>query len=147
MFLDEAVIQVRGGDGGPGVVRFRREKYVPFGGPAGGDGGKGGDVVLIVDPTLNTLYRFQNQSIFEARSGQPGGSSNMTGASGEDLIVRVPPGTVVRDLNTGNVMADLTEAGQRDGGRAARQAWQHALQVLYKPGLAWRKGSRARAVS
>ncbi len=124
MFLDEAVIQVRSGDGGPGVVRFRREKYVPFGGPSGGDGGNGGDVVLVVSPHLNTLSRFQHQTFFKAPSGQPGASSNMTGSSGDDLVVEVPPGTLVRDAHSGELLADLTEIGQRvvvaQGGRGGR---------------------------
>lgn len=124
MFLDEATIQVKSGNGGPGVVRFRREKYVPFGGPAGGDGGKGGDIVLVVSLHLNTLYRFQHQTAFKAPAGEPGGSSNRTGASGKDLEIEVPPGTVVRDAKTDEVLADLTEPGQRaivaHGGRGGR---------------------------
>ncbi len=124
MFLDEAVIYVKSGDGGAGVVRFRREKYVPFGGPAGGDGGRGGAVVLIVNPHLNTLSHFQHKNSFLAQPGSPGGSSQMTGASGETLEVEVPPGTTVWDDRTGELIADLTRPGQRVvvavGGRGGR---------------------------
>jgi GTP-binding protein len=124
MFLDEVKINVKGGDGGAGVVAFRREKYVPRGGPAGGDGGNGGDVVLVVTPCLSTLSPFSKKVHFKAERGGNGGSSNMTGASAADLLVDVPPGTVVRDANTGDLIADLTEPGQRvvvaKGGRGGR---------------------------
>jgi GTP-binding protein len=123
MFLDEARVFVKAGDGGAGMVAFRREKYVPLGGPAGGDGGKGGDVVLVVNPRLNTLTYFQNRRRYKAESGLPGGSSNKTGASGEDLLIEVPPGTMVR-LDDGALIADLTTPGQRmvvaAGGRGGR---------------------------
>ncbi len=124
MFLDEAKIHVKAGDGGSGIVAFRREKYVPFGGPAGGDGGKGGDVILVVNPHLHTLARFEHQVHFRAERGRNGGSFNRTGASGEDLLIEVPPGTVVRDAETGELLADLTQPGQRvvvaRGGRGGR---------------------------
>jgi GTPase len=123
MFLDEARVFVKAGDGGAGMVAFRREKYVPLGGPAGGDGGKGGDVVLVVNPRLNTLTNFQNRRHYKAESGSPGGSANKTGASGEDLLIEVPPGTMVR-LDDGALIADLTAPGQRmvvaEGGRGGR---------------------------
>ena len=96
MFYDQAKIYVKSGDGGDGCVAFRREKYVPHGGPAGGDGGKGGDVVLVVDPHLNTLYYFSRQRHFKAKRGEHGRGKNQTGAAGSDLTVKVPPGTVVR---------------------------------------------------
>lgn len=124
MFFDEAKIYVKSGDGGNGIVAFRREKYVPRGGPAGGDGGKGGDVILTVDPRLSTLVQFQRKVHFIADSGINGGSSNKTGAQGEDLIVTVPPGTIVREAESGNMIADLTHAGQRvvvaRGGRGGK---------------------------
>jgi GTP-binding protein len=124
MFLDEAKIYVKGGDGGAGIVAFRREKYVPLGGPAGGDGGKGGDVVLVVNPRLNTLSSFQYRQHFKAERGKSGGNFNKTGASGPDLPVDAPPGTVVRDAETGALLADLTIPGQRvvvaRGGRGGR---------------------------
>ncbi len=118
MFLDEAEIFVRSGKGGDGVVHFRREKYVPFGGPDGGDGGKGGK------PTLNTLSFFRHQTRFHAEDGAKGAKQNMTGRSGEDLVIFVPPGTVVYDVTSGETLGDLTEAGQRllvvGGGRGGR---------------------------
>ncbi len=124
MFIDEAIIQVRSGSGGDGAVHFRREKYVPFGGPDGGDGGKGGDVILEVRATLNTLAAFRHQSRFRAQDGRPGAKQNMTGRSGEDLVIPVPPGTVVYDAQSGEILGDLVEAGQRlvvaRGGRGGR---------------------------
>lgn len=124
MFLDQAVIIVRAGKGGDGVVHFRREKYVPFGGPDGGDGGKGGDVYLEVVPTLNTLSSFRHKSRFQAQDGVRGGKQNMTGRSGEDLFIKVPPGTIVYDDETGETLGDLTQAEQRmlvaKGGRGGR---------------------------
>jgi GTP-binding protein len=124
MFLDEVKINVKGGGGGAGIVAFRREKYVPLGGPAGGDGGRGGDVVLVVTSRLSTLSPFSKKVHFKAERGGHGGGSNKTGASGVDLLVEVPPGTVVRDAGTGDLVADLTEPGQRvivaKGGRGGR---------------------------
>jgi len=124
MFLDEARIFVASGRGGDGVIHFRREKYVPRGGPDGGDGGRGGDVILEVSPTLNTLYSFRQQSRFRAADGRRGGSSNKTGRAGADTAVRVPPGTVVRDAATGDIVGDLVAPGQRlvicRGGRGGR---------------------------
>jgi len=112
MFFDEAKIHVQSGDGGDGAVTFRREKYVPRGGPSGGDGGDGGDVVLAVDPQLNTLVHFQGQVHFRAAKGVNGKSKDQTGARGEDVVIPVPPGTIVRDAETGSVLADLTSPEQ-----------------------------------
>jgi GTP-binding protein len=124
MFFDEAKIYVKGGDGGNGVVAFRREKYVPRGGPAGGPGGKGGDVVFEVDPQLNTLIQFKNRIHFKAERGAHGGGKNQAGSQGQNLMVRVPPGTVVRHAETGELLADLIEPGQQaiiaHGGRGGR---------------------------
>ncbi len=112
-FVDEVRIRVKAGDGGNGAVAWRREKYVPRGGPAGGDGGNGGDVVLLVDPQLSTLLDYRYVREHRARSGGHGMGSDMNGQDGEDLVLRVPPGTVVKDGATGEVLADLGEPGQR----------------------------------
>ncbi len=113
MFFDEAKILVKAGDGGDGIVAFRREKFVPFGGPAGGHGGQGGDVIFEVDPQLNTLVHFKKRSHFKAAKGERGGGKKMAGAAGQDRIVTVPPGTIVRHAETGRLLADLTEPGQQ----------------------------------
>jgi GTP-binding protein len=112
-FVDEAKISVRAGKGGNGCVGFRREKYVPFGGPDGGDGGRGGSVILIADDGLNTLldFRFQRKRI--AQNGKGGMSRNCSGAGGEDLEIIVPVGTVATDLETGEIIGDLTAVGER----------------------------------
>lgn len=124
MFVDKVKVYVKGGDGGNGMVAFRREKYVPKGGPAGGDGGRGGDVVFIVDEGLRTLMDFRYQKHFKAKRGENGRSKSQHGANAEDLVVKVPPGTVVRDADTGELIADLTESGQKAvvarGGRGGR---------------------------
>ncbi len=124
LFFDEATIVVRGGAGGNGCVSFRREKYVAFGGPNGGNGGAGGNILLRANPHLNTLLAFTRRRHFEAEKGAHGQGKSMQGRSGEDLYVDVPPGTVVRDKRTGEVLADLTEEGQTalvaQGGRGGR---------------------------
>ena len=124
MFIDEADILVRSGKGGDGMVHFHREKFVPRGGPDGGDGGKGGDVILEVKATLNTLQAFRHVARYIANNGKGGGPNDMSGKSADDLIVQVPPGTVVYDAITGDLLADLTSAGQRlvilKGGRGGR---------------------------
>lgn len=112
-FIDEATITVESGHGGRGCVSFRREKYIPRGGPDGGDGGNGGDIVLVVAPNRRTLFHFRNKRIFQAPNGQPGQGRNRTGASGESLVVEVPPGTIVRDAETNEILMDLTEPEQR----------------------------------
>jgi len=113
LFFDEAKIFVQAGDGGNGCVSFRREKYVPHGGPNGGHGGKGGDVILVVNPRLNTLLTFHKRIHFRAGRGAHGQGNNKQGKSGDDLLVRVPPGTVVRDAETGELIADLVSAEDR----------------------------------
>lgn len=113
MFLDEARIFVASGRGGNGIVHFRREKFVPRGGPDGGDGGKGGDVIFEVDQNLSTLLKFRQQKHFKAEGGRHGGGSNKTGAQGKDVIIPVPCGTMIYDDNTGDLLADLVEHGDR----------------------------------
>ena len=98
MFYDYAKVYVKGGDGGNGVVSFRREKYVPAGGPNGGDGGRGGDVILVADPGLRTLVDFKYKRHYKAKRGEHGQGKNMHGKSGEDLIIKVPVGTLVKML-------------------------------------------------
>ena len=112
-FVDEATIRVIAGNGGHGCLSFRREKYVAKGGPDGGDGGHGGSVYLVADASLNTLADFRVARKFKAENGQPGAGRNMTGKSGDDLEVMVPQGTVVHDVDTGELICDLTEDGQR----------------------------------
>jgi GTP-binding protein len=112
-FIDQARIAVRAGRGGDGIVAFRREKYVPAGGPSGGDGGRGGDVWLEADPNLQTLLDFKFKRLFEAPEGRRGGPNKSTGASGDHLTIKVPCGTEVRDLRTHILLGDLTDKGQR----------------------------------
>ena len=123
-FIDEAVIDVEAGAGGSGVVSFRREKYVPKGGPDGGDGGKGGDVVIEVDPNLSTLQDFRYRTRYKAARGEHGSGNNRTGAEGADVVLKVPPGTLVREAESGERLADLTGAGERSivarGGRGGK---------------------------
>jgi GTP-binding protein len=124
MFTDQVEIYVRSGKGGDGMVHFRREKYVPRGGPDGGDGGKGGDVIFEVKSTLNTLGAFRPKQKFKAEDGVRGGPSQMSGRYGKDLVIPVPPGTIVFDADTGELIGDLTADGQRlmlcKGGRGGR---------------------------
>src|SRR3954466_752733 len=106
-FIDEARIWVRGGDGGNGIVAWRREKFVPKGGPAGGDGGDGGSVVLIVDEGVSTLLDYRYRTEYRAPSGERGGTKDMYGKSGVDLELRVPPGTQIYDEKSGVLIGDL----------------------------------------
>jgi GTP-binding protein len=123
MLIDQAKIFIKAGDGGSGILSFRREKFVPKGGPDGGDGGKGGDVYFQVDWSLNTLLEFRYKKHFKAQKGKPGSGALKTGKSGDDLYIPVPPGTTVKDIS-GEVLADLVEEGQiwlaAKGGRGGR---------------------------
>lgn len=112
MFVDIARIYIQAGKGGDGIVSFRREKYIPAGGPNGGDGGKGGDVILKVDEGMNTLMDFRYKKKYKAQPGANGGPNNRTGRNGQDLIIDVPPGTLVKDDETGQILADLKEHGE-----------------------------------
>jgi len=124
MFIDEAVLYVRAGKGGNGCVSFRREKFVPRGGPDGGDGGKGGDVIFVANPALDTLYEFTFRRHLVAKNGRPGQGKNKTGANGQDLVVEVPVGTLVYDATTGLLLRDLDRPGASvcvaKGGRGGR---------------------------
>ena len=113
MFIDEAKIFVRSGRGGAGMVHFHREKFVPRGGPDGGDGGRGGDVIFEVIPTLNTLQSFRYKHKFVAVDGDNGGPSNMSGKSSPDLVIQVPPGTLIYDDNSGELLGDMVQPHQR----------------------------------
>jgi GTP-binding protein len=142
MFIDQAVIFVKSGRGGDGVVHFRREKFVPFGGPDGGDGGRGGDIIFQVSPKQNTLANFQNKRNFHADDGARGGGNNKTGKSGDDLIILVPPGTVVYDDDTEVVLADLVEQNDQiticKGGRGGRGNSKFATSRNQAPRIAER---------
>ncbi|RMH81196.1 MAG: GTPase ObgE [Acidobacteria bacterium] len=124
MFIDRVKIHVKGGRGGDGAVAFLREKYRPFGGPAGGDGGKGGDVVLVATSRKHTLYDFKFRAHFRAQDGEHGKGKNQHGKDGQDLLIEVPMGTVVKDIESGQVLCDLVEEGQRcvvaKGGKGGR---------------------------
>lgn len=112
-FIDQAEVEVEGGTGGDGMTSFRREKYVPAGGPSGGTGGNGGSVVLVANSNLQTLLDFKFKHRFRAPDGEKGGSKNKTGANGEDLVIEVPCGTLVHNVDTDELIGDLTESGQK----------------------------------
>ncbi|MDA1477434.1 GTPase ObgE [Bacillus changyiensis] len=139
MFVDQVKVYVKGGDGGNGMVAFRREKYVPKGGPAGGDGGDGGDVIFKVDEGLSTLMDFRYQRHFKAIRGEHGMSKNQHGRNAENMVIKVPPGTVVIDDDTKQVIADLTEHGQEEviakGGRGGRGNTRFATPANPAPQL------------
>ncbi|HML74026.1 MAG TPA: GTPase ObgE [Anaerohalosphaeraceae bacterium] len=113
MFIDEAIIRVKAGNGGPGCVSFRREKYIPKGGPDGGDGGDGGSVYFVVDPSRDTLLDFSGKHDWEAENGMPGEGKKKFGLDGEDLVIPVPPGTMIFDLNRGILLKDMNEPGMK----------------------------------
>ena len=140
MFIDKARIYVEAGNGGDGMSSFRREKFVEKGGPNGGNGGRGGNVILRADNNLNTLIDFRYKRKFVAKRGENGGISNMTGHRGEDIIIRVPPGTVVRDDETNIMIADLTEDGQEfvaaKGGRGGKGNACYATSTKRTPTFA-----------
>ena len=112
-FVDEATIDIAAGHGGAGCVSFRREKFIPFGGPNGGDGGRGGSVYIVADENLNTLIDYRYQRRFEARNGEPGRGSDQFGAAGDDIVLRVPVGTIVSDADTGERVTELLRPGER----------------------------------
>jgi GTP-binding protein len=142
MFIDHVEIHVRSGKGGDGMMHFRREKYVPRGGPDGGDGGKGGDLIFEVRPTLNTLSAFRPNQKFEAQDGKNGAKQKMSGRGGEDLIIFVPPGTAIFDADTRDLLGDLTAPGQQltvcKGGRGGRGSQHFATSRNQAPRTAER---------
>ena len=140
MFIDHAKVYVKGGDGGNGCVAFRREKYVPLGGPAGGDGGRGGNVIFVAEEGMTTLMDFRYRKHFKAERGTHGLGKNQHGAWGEDLLVKVPVGTIVKDDDTGEILADLTIAGQEaiiaKGGRGGKGNSRFANGTHKAPSIA-----------
>ena len=137
MFADRAKIIIKSGKGGDGHVSFRREKYVPDGGPDGGDGGKGGDIIFQVDPGLNTLTDYRHRRKFAARPGEEGGKKNCHGKNGEDLILKVPEGTVIKDADSGKVIADMSGDNQRmvvlKGGKGGLGNQHFATSTMQAP--------------
>lgn len=124
MFIDQSEVRIRSGKGGDGIVHFRHEKFVPRGGPDGGDGGRGGDVIFEVTRHMNTLQQFRNKRLYAADDGAKGGPNNRYGKSGADLVIKVPAGTMVYDVESGNLIGDLLTEGQKmivcSGGRGGR---------------------------
>lgn len=148
IFVDRAVIEVAAGTGGSGAEAFRREKGTPRGGPSGGDGGRGGDVVLVTDPQLSTLLDFSYRRHYRAERGQHGGGNNRTGRSGTDRVVSVPPGTTVRDAGTSELMGELLAANDRvvvaRGGRGGRGNARFASSRNQAP-TRWEPGAEGEA--
>jgi GTP-binding protein len=142
MYFDEAEIYVQSGKGGDGMVHFHREKYKPRGGPDGGDGGRGGDVILCVNRKKNTLFDFRHRSRYIADDGRPGGPNNMSGKSAKNLVVEVPPGTLVYDADTDDLLGDLVDEGQElvvaKGGRGGRGNQHFATSRNQTPRMAER---------
>ena len=140
MFVDYAKIIIQSGKGGDGAATFRREKYVAAGGPDGGDGGKGGDIYFEVDPDSNTLIDFRYTKRFKAQNGENGSGNRCFGKSGEDLTVKVPKGTIVKDAETGKVIVDMSEDGQRElilkGGRGGKGNVHFATSTRQAPHFA-----------
>ncbi len=144
-FIDIAIITVKSGKGGDGHISFRREKGIPKGGPDGGTGGKGGDVYIIADKNLNTLLDFKYQPYYKAENGQPGGKSNKTGRDGKDIIIRVPCGTIIRNYENNEIIADLIEDGQicliLEGGKGGKGNAEYATPTNQAPRYAQKGGS------
>jgi GTP-binding protein len=143
VFIDRAVVKVKAGDGGSGIVSFRREKFVPMGGPDGGDGGRGGDVVVRADENLSTLLDYTYRDSWKAENGHHGSGANKTGRSGGSIVLPVPPGTVVRDLGTGELLGEVVQAGDEiivaRGGRGGKgnayfATATHQAPREYQPG-------------
>jgi len=136
-FVDEAVIEVFSGDGGPGSVHFRREKFIPRGGPDGGDGGDGGSVLFLVKPNLKTLSHLAAQRVFRAENGRPGAGQRKHGRNGRDVVVALPPGTLVKEAASGRLLRDLSELGEPwvflKGGRGGKGNWHFRSPTRQAP--------------
>jgi GTP-binding protein len=150
MFIDRVIVRVTAGSGGSGIASFRREKFAPLGGPNGGDGGKGGDVTVIADSNLATLLDYTYRDHWEAERGEHGSGSNMTGRSGSDVILPVPPGTVIKNQETGEIIGELLEEGDSivlaKGGRGGKgNAW-FATSVHRSP-REWQPGEEGQALT
>ena len=137
MFADRAKIFIKSGKGGDGHVSFRRELYVPNGGPDGGDGGKGGDIIFQVDDGLNTLIDFRQTRKYIATAGQPGGKKRCHGANGKDLVIKVPEGTVIKDFETNKVIADMSGECRREvvlkGGKGGLGNMHYVTSTMQAP--------------
>lgn len=137
MFADRATIYIRSGKGGDGHVSFRREKYVPNGGPDGGDGGHGGDVIFQVDEGMNTLVDYRHVRKYRAEDGEPGGKKNCHGKNGQDIVLKIPPGTVIKEAETGKVIADMSGDNRRvvllRGGRGGNGNQHYATSTMQAP--------------
>jgi GTP-binding protein len=136
-FVDEALIEVASGDGGPGSVHFRREKFIPKGGPDGGDGGDGGSVRFVVRPNLKTLSHLATQRVFRAENGRPGAGQRRHGRDGRDVEIALPPGTLIKDAESGRLLADLSTSGQSwlflQGGRGGKGNWHFRTPTRQAP--------------
>lgn len=145
LLVDYAEISVKGGDGGRGCVSFRREKFVPKGGPDGGDGGDGGDVIVWVDPHMTTLLDLRYKRHYQAENGKPGEDALKHGRKGKDVSIKVPPGTIIKELETGKILADLTEKGQSIvaacGGKGGRGNASFKSPTLQSP-RKWESGAK-----
>jgi GTPase len=150
MFIDRVIVRVTAGNGGSGIVSFRREKFTPLGGPDGGDGGKGGDVIIRADSNLSTLLDYTYRDAWQAESGAHGSGSNKTGHSGGDIVLPVPPGTVIRDHGTGDVITEVLEDGDTvvvaHGGRGGKGNTWFATSVHRSP-REWQPGEDGEAVT
>lgn len=137
MFVDEVKIYIESGRGGNGCASFRREKYIPNGGPDGGDGGKGGDIVFVTDPSMNTLYDFRGRRKYKAPNGGDGGSRNCFGQKGDDLVISVPVGTIIRDADSGLVIIDMAHENMREilliGGKGGKGNQHYATPTMQIP--------------
>src|SRR5215204_507886 len=137
MFIDRAVINVQAGDGGSGIISFRREKFAPMGGPDGGDGGRGGNVIVRADLNLNTLLDYSYRDTWKAESGEHGSGNNKTGASGNDVVLPVPPGTLVRDVGSAELLGEVLDAGDEivvaRGGRGGKGNTHFATATRQAP--------------